>query len=108
MTKQLLTLDDIKAANRRAGKYWFSADTLRFFRSRISETVYPVAATGGALFISSERFDESSPRLFTVRYASPTGDISTMGEFQQYRSRSGAHLAAQRLQADGNCPTEGP
>uniref|UniRef100_A0AAU3I9F0 Uncharacterized protein n=1 Tax=Streptomyces sp. NBC_01393 TaxID=2903851 RepID=A0AAU3I9F0_9ACTN len=95
-TNTLRTLDQVKRAARNgAAPHWFDASALRFFSSRISETVYPTE--GGAYFVSSERFDWQSPRLFTVRHCTTAGEISTVGEFQGYASRNGAHTAAQRL-----------
>jgi len=89
------TIDDIQDRNRRAGHHYFSPDTMRWFNSRVSDTIYPV--TYGAFLVTSERRDHETPRLYTVRFADLTGRISTMGEFQQYRSLSGAHAAARRL-----------
>ncbi len=92
----LHTLDAIKtAAKNGQAPHWFDRSTLRFFSSRISEHVYPTR--DGAYFVSSERFDMTTPRLFSVRFCSDAGAIDTIGEFQQYASRSGAHAAAARL-----------
>ena len=69
--------------------HFFDADTKRFFRSRIGETVY-----GGRYFITSEQFDSRSPRLYTVREVSADGqNITTVGDFQQHATRAQA-LAA--------------
>lgn len=98
--RPLRTLDDIKARNAWAGNHWFTPDTMRWFRSRVSETVYPIPATGGAFFVTSERNDMGDhPRLYSVRYASRDGRIHTVGEFQGYRSSGGAHGAARRWAA---------
>lgn len=79
--------------------HWFDRSSRRFFSSRISGVVYP-SADGSAFFVSSERSDDASPRLYSVRRAFWEGgqvEIETVGEFQQYASRSGAHAAARRL-----------
>lgn len=79
------TIYDVRLANGQAGKHFFSADTLRFFSSRIGGSLY-----GWRYFITSERFDAQSPRLYTIREALPTGDIRTVGEFQAYKSSRAA------------------
>jgi hypothetical protein len=85
-TDRLWTIDEIKDANRRHGLNWFSADSMRFFRSRISRTVYQGA--GGVFFVSSERFVGSNgvpaPRKYTVRQFNPeTGAIDTVSAFNE-------------------------
>jgi hypothetical protein len=89
------SLDDIKLANERVG-YFFSPDTMRFFSSRISRTVYPNAY--GTYFVTSERNSEDDDRRYTVRHATPDGFIFTVGEFQQYGTPHQAHKAAKHYQ----------
>lgn len=83
--------DQIRTANAQNGGYFFAPDTLRFFRSRVHAEVY-----GGRYFVTSEQFDDESDRLFAVRVVLDDYTIDTVGEFQQYASRSGAHAAARR------------
>ena len=91
-----ISLETVKAANHRAGRYWFTPDTTRFFRSRYSEYAYKVGDR--AYFITSEQFDDHSPRLFTLRVCDlTTGEVDTVGEFQQYRSRHLAEKAMREL-----------
>ncbi len=65
--------------------HFFDKDTMRFFNSRILETVYQ--GPGGVFFVTSERFVGSTytgPRLYTVRKFNPeTGDIGTHGEYNK-------------------------
>ena len=91
----------IRAANAALGHYFFDADTLRFFGSRISEDVY-----GGRYFVTSERDRPVSSRFpaawngerrYTVREAAPDGSISTVGTFGGYRTLAAAKRAAQAL-----------
>ena len=86
--------EDIK---RRHKGHWFSKETMRFFKSRVHEQVYH----GDSLiyFVSSESIGPmSNERGYTVRsYCSRTDRVETVSEFNQYRSRSGAHSAAARL-----------
>jgi hypothetical protein len=88
-------MESVKRANAALGHYFFSPDTMRFFRSRLPHTVYY-----GRYFVTSEQFDYDSPRLYTIRVANPDGSIDTVGEFQQYRSRSAAVNAIHRMMKD--------
>ncbi|MBW3127279.1 hypothetical protein [Hymenobacter profundi] len=88
----------IKAAHQNHGGHFFSAGALRFFRSRISEKVYQ--GPGGIYFVTSEQFDERSPRLYTVRCFQPQSrGIDTIGLFQQHTTGRRAHAEAARLAA---------
>lgn len=86
------SIEEAKQRNAEIGQFWFSPDAMRFFSTRLSRRVYPVPE--GMYFVSSERFDDRSPRLYTVRFVADGGMVSTVGEFQQYGSAPGAHLAA--------------
>jgi hypothetical protein len=88
------TLDDAEA--RHTG-YWFSRGATAFFRSRVSPTMYPDDARKVSYFVSSEQFDYQSPRLYTVRVIDwATGDVDTVGEFQQYGTLAQARGAIAR------------
>lgn len=88
-----MTLQQLK--NMHKG-YFFSESTMRFFNSRIGETIYE--GKGGIFFVTSEKFDWKSPRLFTVRqYIRETDSIETVSEFQQFKNRETAHNFAKRL-----------
>ena len=89
------TVRDIQEACERAGSHWFDKDTMRFFRTRIcgEGRVY-----GGRYFVTSER-SWTGPRLYSVRQASEEGSISTVGEFQGYKTAKAAISAAKRLAA---------
>lgn len=82
------SIEDVKKANRIAGGYWFHEDSVEFFDS----VVYPelIQHPEGAYFISSEQFDSSSPRLFTVRFAHFNGEVETVGPFQGFNSKGDA------------------
>lgn len=100
---RILSTDVIRKANASSGFFFFQPEAMRFFRSRVSSVAY--RGDGGTYFVTSERFNERSPRRFTVRAASDDGRIDTVGEFQAYRSRRVAHEAA-RLLADGAVASE--
>ena len=89
---------DIRAANRAAGQHWFDPDTLRFFASRVGETIY-----GGRYFLSSEKsgFDDPT-RVWSVREATPDARIETVGgEDAKHATRASAERIAHRLAATG-------
>lgn len=108
-----LRIEDIKQAHENAGYHFFQLSSMRFFRSRVGQNVYGVwwpntskrgiqtyysrLRMGGQYFVTSEQFDYASPRLYTVRRYNPVDHtVDTIGEFQQYASRSGANAAAKR------------
>ena len=81
-----LTMADVKRINREKGQFFFSPQTIRFFNSRIESTLMR-----GGFFITSERFDENSPRKYTVRRFVPhTGEILTEGGFQTFKNKEDA------------------
>lgn len=94
------TMADIKAANReRAARddraYWFAPDAMRFFNTRI-HTRRPI---GGRYFVTSERMDERFPWRYSLREALPSGQIDTVGEFQQFATEEEANAHARTLVA---------
>lgn len=91
-------MDYIRTANRVRGLHFFDADTMRFFNSRVLSTVY--AGSGGVYFVTSERFNYASPRLYTVRSFDPaTGCTATVGDFQMYGTARAARERAAKLAA---------
>ena len=101
------TAADLRAIADHAGSYFFSPNTMRFFKSRVLEGVYPVGdsqAVAGAVFyfITSEAYDDA-PRHYTVRRAvlgsqrddRPAIDISAVGE--RHATPAEARRAAREL-----------
>lgn len=86
------TMADVKRANKAAGQFWFSPDTMRFFRGRIESEL-----VAGRWFVSSEQYDDESPRLYTVREVQPDASIETIGDFQGYRTKAAARKAIDKL-----------
>jgi len=86
-------VDQIKAANARAGRHFFEASTMRFFRSRVLEGVY-----GGRYFVTSEK-PPHGPRAYTIREADPEGNVRTAEgcELCQFETASRAKAAARRM-----------
>ena len=98
MTANTIDMYEVRRAHR---GYWFSPDTLRFFRSRVGATAYESNDGRYRFFVSSEQFDYASPRLYTVRVQNTeTGAIGTVGDFQGYESRRRADNDAQGYAAD--------
>lgn len=90
------TICKIKEANARAGFHFFKPDAMRFFRSRVLDTVY-----GGRYLITSERYVSgrmpNEPRLFTVRQCDDKGNVTTVGVFQEHATKAQAVAAIKRL-----------
>lgn len=81
-----LTMDDVKRNNRESGQFFFSPDTMKFFKSRIESGLLKEK-----YFITSEQAEKWSPRLFTIRKYDPTEhDIRTVGGFQEFKTRKDA------------------
>lgn len=91
------TIDEIKAANAARGDFWFSPDTMRFFRSRIVGKVM-----FGHYFVTSEKSnDYDAKRRYTVRYAHDDGEVTTIGEFRQWNTPDQARAAIRAHHAAG-------
>ena len=87
-TLEVISTERIKELNREKGLYFFSLNTMRFFKSRVGRNAYKVGDK--AYFITSEQY-ESNPRKWTIRVADlTTGSIDTVGEFQEFNSHSEA------------------
>jgi len=100
---------DLRAIADHAGSYFFSRDSMRFFKSRLLEGVYhsgdSKAVPGGVFyFVTSEAYDDA-PRHYTVRRAvlgtqrgdRPAIDIDTVGE--HHATPAEARRAARELVA---------
>jgi len=102
------SIEQLQSKNERAGYYFFSESSKRFFSSRIGSNTF--AGADGWYFTTSEQFDWKSPRLYTVRRMTERGSVDTVGEFQAYRTSDSAKRAAQRLaelslHEGATCPT---
>lgn len=93
------SIENIRREIERTCPYYFSPDTMRFFRSRVDDTAYLSADGELAFFVTSEQFVASSgwraPRAYSVRvFDRTTGDISTVGAFQAFPSLEQARRQA--------------
>lgn len=101
MSKPFRTIEDIKRVNAIRGDHFFDPDTMRWFRSRVHDAVYP--APGGAYFVTSEaNLGWGIPREYRLRWASEDGNITTL---QVFASRSGAHARAKSMSANNITPS---
>lgn len=95
--QHIYTIDEIKSINMRMGQYWFSPDTMRFFKSRVSDQVYQ--GKGGIYFVTSEKGPLHGVRMYTVRrFYAKSGRVETAGTLYEM-SRNTAHRMARRLAA---------
>jgi hypothetical protein len=84
----------ISQIQRRHEGHWFSADTMRFFGSKIESGVI-----NGRYFVSSEDNFDRTARFYSVRVADDEGEIGTWGEFQAYETLAEARAAAEAAPA---------
>ena len=103
------TMNQLSRYNGNRNYYFFYPDTMRFFSSRIQMN----PPYKGRVFVTSERMNWNSPRLYSVRVIKPAGNIETVGEFQGFASRQSAHrfaesYAAQNFARVGNDSVELP
>lgn len=96
---QIYSADDlIKHYERKTSGHFFSPDTMRFFKSRLSQDLFYTSKT--VLFITSEQ-NTGYPRLYTLREYNPnTGEIDQIGEFQGFNTLAQAKRYAQKLIKD--------
>ena len=92
-----MTIDQIKRANEQAGFFFFSPDTMRFFKSRVSENVYESSDGLCAFFVTSERGPNMARRYTVRRFSTITKNITTAMDFQHYPTSRQAHSAARFL-----------
>jgi hypothetical protein len=90
------SLRDLKShVTRTCGSHYFERGTMQFFNSKLHK-VYP--GNGVSCFVTSERFDDRSPRKFTVRKIKGC-KIDTVGDFQKYGFLADAQAAAKACAA---------
>lgn len=94
---------------RMAKGHFFDKSSMRFFNSRLAQYGYrKITCTDKetiyhnlVFFVTSEKYDYKSPRLYTIRRLNiSTGEIITVGEFQQYKSSSWANKVAQKMSVE--------
>lgn len=74
------TISAVKKANKEIGNCFFSPETMAFFDSRIETEMFY-----GRFFVTSEKYNYETPRLFTIREVKENGAVNTVGRnFQEY------------------------
>lgn len=92
------TIADVRAANAALGNYWFTRETMRFWKTKVESSLI-----GGRWFITSEdefALDGRKPaRIYCVREALVDGSIKTIQS--HIRSKEGAKdvIAALKVKA---------
>lgn len=84
-------MEDVKRRNAKLGNHWFEPSTLRFFGSRVHDSLY--TAGDRAYFVTSEK-PPHGRRAYSVRRANPDGSIDTVGEFCGFNTGRQAHARA--------------
>lgn len=87
------SMNDIVAANNRAGQVWFNQDTMRFWETELYAEVWPTDL--GTFFVTSDR-DAFDGRSFSVRFCDARGRVATI-QFQEHAKLSAAKSAAKVL-----------
>jgi len=83
------TIKEAKAISKANGGHFFDAQSMRFFNSKIESELIE-----GRYFITSERYELDSPKLFTIRQISEAGQIlDDLGKFQEFDTLHGALVA---------------
>lgn len=87
---EYIDFDQIKRLHQEKGGHFFSPGATRFFNSRYPRKVIKIGDE--AYFITSERFNNESPRLYTIRVCGlKTGNIVDLGAFQGHKSSARAY-----------------
>lgn len=91
-------VEAVRQANRAIGHKWFDPSSMRFFNSEVTGSDKLI---NKRFFISSEQFIDSKgnadPRMYTIRFAKPNGEVDTYGEFQAYATKHEAIVAAHKI-----------
>ena len=93
----------VKAAFSAAGSHWFSKGAMQWFNSKIESSLI-----GGRYFITSERYESDSEKLFNVRKvvrdmnSTPSLDIETVGEHMTYKTKQEAMQALEEYRKANN------
>lgn len=100
INKGHITIDEAKRINKEKGFHFFDRDTMRFFNSRIEKDALQFGQLiDNKYFVTSEQFVPShgkpDKRKYTVRkYYPDTGNVKTIGEFQEFATKKQARAFA--------------
>lgn len=83
---------EAKKAHKNFGGHFFDREAMKFFNSKVESQLID-----GRFFITSERFNDESPKLFTIREIASNGEmLSDVGNFQEFNSLESALVAVGR------------
>lgn len=86
-----MTLDEFKHLNESKGKFYFSPDTMSFFKSEVEYW------TNSGFFITSEKGPAQTKKMFTIRRANfETGNVENISKFQEYKTFDAAKTVMMR------------
>ena len=91
MKMQKYTLNEIMRKN----ENFFSRESMKFFNSKIN--MNQQTQNNFNMFITSEKFDYNSPRLYTIRMFLKENYICTFSDFQQFETLSQAKKELKKL-----------
>lgn len=93
-------IEDVKAANEAAGGFYFSKNTMHFFKSRTTSRVHP-QPDGGCLFVTSNvRSYDDEKRKYDIGRCSPEGVCKSLQAEGRFPSAAAAHRRAAELAKD--------
>ena len=78
-TGAFTSMDHVRRANTARGHHFFSEGAMAFFNSRVESKLLD-----GRYFVTSEAFDETSERRYSVREVEDDGAVETLGAFQEH------------------------
>ena len=87
--------EELDHYNRNCGNYFFTPDSMRFFRSKFATVLHGKSPANWNIFITSEQFDSRSPRLYTVRQMLMNGSTKHLSAFQQFSTLKQARKFAE-------------
>ena len=90
-----LNIGTIKDLNRKSGQYWFSPDTVKFFKSKFPED--HVGLVNNQFFISSEKSPYDKRKYSIRKWDGKRKGIDTVGEFGGFNTKSQAERHLQKL-----------
>lgn len=87
-----ISITEMKRIQHARGLHWFTRGSMKFFNTTL-ET--PAIENH---FITSEYMDNPSDRRYSIRKFDPeTAQISTVGDFQQYKTKREAKQALKEI-----------
>lgn len=95
---EYIGISEVIDINERAGRHFFDADTLRFFRSRIDPGAFRLP-DGRLIFTESQAggfrgTEAGRRRVYRINAMNPaTGEVSRVGEYSSAGARNKALLA---------------